>query len=367
MHICLFTSTFLPKIGGAERAIDRIARGFLQNNHEVTVLAQIPSDPQPLALPQNLPYKLVRFPRPLSRGIGAHFIRRHLSKLHALHRIDALQAHFIYYPGWVALDWCQKQGVVLSVVAHGDDIRSNGRYLQRKLTRKRSLQVLRQTPSLIVPSLSVKQRACELEPTLEKRVRVIPYGLDPEWAKEQRAIPELPEKYVAYLGRLSRGKGLELLLQAWNKSKLFEEGYTLVLAGGGNQEQELKAQAEGTSKILFTGRLSQPECVSLYRGAKFCVFPSQLPETFGLGLLEALSCGTPVLAHDTPAYREILEVCPAGQLVNCQEIGQFSQALQSMVQLSFEEEKLRAFLEKFSYQRMIEEHLSAIGSSVSSS
>ncbi len=58
--------------------------------------------------------------------------------------------------------------------------------------------------------------------------------------------------------------------------------------------------------VTLTGRVSDDELAAIYTGAHALVFPSD-DEGFGLPTVEALACGTPVVASDVPALREVLE------------------------------------------------------------
>jgi glycosyltransferase involved in cell wall biosynthesis len=320
MHICLFTPTFLPKIGGAEAAVDAIARGLSARGHDVTVAAQEPSKEQALVLdPAGLPYRLVRFARPWSRGLGVSVVARHLSRLHREKRIDALEAHFLYYTGWVGARWARKHGVAAAVMCHGDDLLRDGRYQRRALTNGRIAETVRKAPALIAISGVVERRLVEIDPECGGRVRRVPLGVPP--VVEGAALPDgvgplEVGKFVANVGRLAHGKGVDVLIRAYSQSGLWGRGLKLVIAGDGPEARMLRALAakqEAAAGIVFTGGLSPAQCATLYAGAAFTVFPSTLPETFGLGLLESLARGTPVLASTTAAYLEVLSGCPVAR------------------------------------------------------
>jgi len=65
MRICLFTPTFLPSLGGAELAGDRILRGLQARGHDVQVLCQDHGEPK------GLPYPVTRYRRPPPDRAGA--------------------------------------------------------------------------------------------------------------------------------------------------------------------------------------------------------------------------------------------------------------------------------------------------------
>jgi glycosyltransferase involved in cell wall biosynthesis len=107
----------------------------------------------------------------------------------------------------------------------------------------------------------------------------------------------LPKSYIFALSAKEPRKNTVALIAGYLKSRVKTP---LVLAGTITPEIEKMLN----SQIRFIGRVSSNELVSLYRGAKFFVYPS-LYEAFGIPLLEAMATGTPVLALATGANLEI--------------------------------------------------------------
>jgi len=103
---------------------------------------------------------------------------------------------------------------------------------------------------------------------------------------------------VLAVGRLRRKKNLGLLLEAFAGAASCARR-PLVLAGPpGDAERELRARAarpDLAGRVEFPGHVSDDELLELYRRAACVVFPSRF-EGFGLPVLEALACGTPVVA-----------------------------------------------------------------------
>ena len=81
----------------------------------------------------------------------------------------------------------------------------------------------------------------------------------------------------------------------------------VVVAGNSGQHtvEELRAQFPRLDgRLYFTGWVSKPDLVALYRGAALLAFPS-LYEGFGLPVLEAMACGTPVVTANTTSLPEV--------------------------------------------------------------
>jgi glycosyltransferase involved in cell wall biosynthesis len=111
--------------------------------------------------------------------------------------------------------------------------------------------------------------------------------------------------YCLFVGRLASQKGAWTMLRAWKGL----QGIPLKVVGDPTTEQEARRMEEfgGAPGIELLGRKSREEVLSLMKGARFLVFPSQWYETFGLGIVEAFACGVPVLASDLGAMPELVE------------------------------------------------------------
>src|SRR5690349_6071930 len=116
MRICLFTETALPKIGGQELVVDALAREFVEQGHDVVVLAQYPRRPL-VANDRLLPYRVVRHPRFVSTWRLLDWYRYVLLKLHRTFPFEVLHCHSIHpcgYLGAMCRDRCDLTLVLTS-------------------------------------------------------------------------------------------------------------------------------------------------------------------------------------------------------------------------------------------------------------
>lgn len=113
--------------------------------------------------------------------------------------------------------------------------------------------------------------------------------------------PDAP--FGLFLGRLSKEKGADVLVDAWKPSM-----GTLVIAGSGPLEEELrlKARAHGDS-VRFVGALPRDQAMRLLSRAQYLVNPSNAFETFGLTVVEAFAHGVPVIVPDHGVFSELVE------------------------------------------------------------
>lgn len=144
------------------------------------------------------------------------------------------------------------------------------------------------------------------------KIAVIPNGVSVEDFKIKNSSkiykPE-NEKYIFFVGRLVREKGIHLIIDAAPKVlSVFPEA-RFIIAGTGPYEQELKnmARARGLEhRIHFAGYVNDKTRNQLYAQSSVAVFPS-LYEPFGIVALEAMAAKVPVVVSDTGGLSEIVE------------------------------------------------------------
>lgn len=127
------------------------------------------------------------------------------------------------------------------------------------------------------------------------------------------AVPPVPsmdherKDYFLYVGNLERRKGTDLLLDAYLRY-LKAGGTREVYLAGNIRDREIRRQIERaeqeTGSVHYLGYLSKAERDVRYQECGCFLFPSRA-EGFGIPIIEALSCGTDVIASDLPVFREL--------------------------------------------------------------
>jgi glycosyltransferase involved in cell wall biosynthesis len=145
-----------------------------------------------------------------------------------------------------------------------------------------------------------------------ERITAIPLGVDPSFrpASESelgrvRAKYGLPERFALYLGSNKPHKNLFGLVQAWQA--LGDSTAHLVVAGAWDDrypEARALSESRGIATIQWIGRVAEKDLPALYSAAEMFVFPS-LFEGFGLPVVEAMACGTPVICSRVTALPEV--------------------------------------------------------------
>lgn len=150
------------------------------------------------------------------------------------------------------------------------------------------------------------------------------------------------QQYLLYVGRLEPQKGLHDLILAFHKVAKYYPDLRLKIVGAGRLEDELRKlvyQLKLESKINFEG--FQLDLLQYYLNAKAVVLTSQF-EGFPNVLVESISLGTPVISYDCcHGPREIIN-STNGYLVEMNNIEQFSSAISSLLNSSFDHNKIRS-------------------------
>ena len=159
----------------------------------------------------------------------------------------------------------------------------------------------------------------------EEKMVVIPEAAGNQFkqVKDKKAIAKVLDKYyidsryILHIGTLNPRKNLDFLIKVFDRVHKLMPDVKLVITGkkGWHYENlfELVRHLGLEKYVIFTGYIKDEEAPYLYNGASVYAFPS-IYEGFGLPPLEAMSCGTPVVASDTSSIPEV--VADAGILLN---------------------------------------------------
>jgi glycogen synthase len=205
----------------------------------------------------------------------------------------------------------------------------------------------RRADGLIVCSYYMRGHVADIFDVDERRVTVIPNGIDPRELRPagdlqalRREFAEPHEKLVLFVGRLVYEKGFQLALDALPSVLKGVQDVRFLVAGSGTHEAELKEQAQrlGLSDHgSFLGWIGDDVLHSLYRIADLCVVPS-IYEPFGLVALEAMASGCPCIVADTGGLREVV---PVGERVGLRFNGGDAEHLGVMIERLLVDEPLR--------------------------
>ena len=228
---------------------------------------------------------------------------------------------------------------------------------------KRTKNALANSQKIITISHSTKNDLIEKLKVDPSKIEIAYPGVDknifqPKSKTETAKIIKkyhINKPYILSVCTLEPRKNLETLIDAYQKlPEDMQKNYQLVLVGkSGWNNNNLKSQISNLkSKIIETGYIPEKDLPYLYSGADIFVYPSYY-EGFGLPVLEAMTCGCPVIVSNNSSLPEV--VGTAGILVDSKNIPELAKSINDLLlnenELSLLREKGLTQSQKFSWKK----------------
>jgi glycosyltransferase involved in cell wall biosynthesis len=314
MNICLVTANFWPGWGGAERQCQLLARTLTRRGHAVTVLTRrkpcLPAEDQVdgVAVRRTAAFGSATVQSVVWTASAAAWLRRHARQF------SIVQCYQLLSPSNVGILGCARSGHAATVLRPA----CSGPYGDIAEVRRLPLTAMRNRWLQRADAYVTLTREIEAE-LIEFGLGKVPFhripnGVDaaafsPAPAEERdalRAAAGLPRGKIvcAFVGRLTRQKRPDVLLEAWSRCKTSR--MHLVFVGDGPLRRGLEQQSSrlpSTSSVTFTGPAKDMPAV--IRAMDIVVIPSEA-EGMSNAMLEAMACGLPVVATDVGGVREVL-------------------------------------------------------------
>ncbi len=234
---------------------------------------------------------------------------------------------------WVTTYAATKTRVPTVATAHGTDLMGFQRYPD---WQELALEGVGRSKAVIAISHQVADDAMDLYAIPETKIRLIMNGFDESvfhpMALDRKDVLrafgiEPPPALIIFVGKLARFKGVDVLLDAAAVYEAALPGVMTLIIGDGELHDELLSQAESLQlkHVRFMGQHPQAEIARLLNVADVSVVPSRV-EPFGLVAVEALACGTPVIATDAGGLVDFVDD-RVGWLVDVGDAGQLARAV----------------------------------------
>ena len=168
-----------------------------------------------------------------------------------------------------------------------------------------------------------------------EKLKILPRGLDTELFHPSRRDPKFWDKFgktngevrLLYVGRVSREKDLDILVQAYRRLCDEKIPVQLLVVGHGPYAQAL---SKAVPEALFTGYLGGKELAAAYASADIFVFPSTT-DTFGNVIIEAQASGVPVIVSDSGGPKELVDNESNGLVTKSHDAEDFARAIRELV------------------------------------
>lgn len=313
-----------PAYGGTEAVVDRLARGLSDAGHHVTLCTIGES-----TCPVDKVWRFDTAREPIGDSVleAAHV----LSAYDALRRVDLVHDHTMIGP--LLARRRRRRPVVATVHApFTPDVRRIYR------TASRSVR-------LVCVSRDQRAAAPEIPVT-----RVVHHGID----VEDFPVGLGDGGYLLFLGRMSPDKGADRAVAVARAT-----GSPLLIAAKMREPAEIGYFEERVQPLLggnveFLGEVARPRRLELLQGARALINPIQWAEPFGLVMIEAMACGTPVVAQPFGAAPEIVVDGVTGYLRS--DVDGMASAVEQLDQIDRGACR-EAAIRRFSTDRMVRDYL----------
>ena len=215
---------------------------------------------------------------------------------------------------------------------------------------------VRQAELVVTGSKFSRQELFRFYSVDEKKVVTIPYGVGSEFGPPGKETDRIAERetlsrygivtpYILALGNIHPRKNLGRLLDAYLRLQArWKSAPTMVWVGLERWDSGELIQRANSAGVTLTGFVAQEDLPALYREASMLVYPS-LYEGFGLPILEAMACGTPVITSNTTSIPEV--VGEAGLIVDPMDSQAIAEAMgQLLGDISLRQHLQQAGLER---------------------
>ncbi|MBX9726064.1 MAG: glycosyltransferase family 1 protein [Rickettsiales bacterium] len=291
MRIALISDAWFPQVNGVVRTLDTVRAELVAMGHTVTMVTpeQFKSVPCPT-------YPEIRL------SIDAPFtLAKRLGAIEPTHIHIATEGPL----GWAARRYCLKRGLSFTTSFHTKFA---------ELLKARLSIPLKVTYALLRRFHAPAQAVLVATPSMQRELQGHGFTNTALWTRgvdtnmfypsdEYQALLDYPRPIWLYVGRVSVEKNLEAFLG------LSLAGTKLVVGDG----PALKAMQSRYPGAVFAGVKRGEELRQHYAGSDVFVFPSK-SDTFGLVMLEALACGTPVAAYPVTGPLDVILDARAGAL-----------------------------------------------------
>ena len=281
-------------------------------------------------------------PKKYSELTGWEFARQYEAYMHDIcHAVedfkpDVIHVNHASFLTWIASFIKSMYGIGYVVTVHGTDIFNSTVDTRYKVLTRQALQ----RAELILPvSYHTKKWFLKVfGQDLRRKTKVVSNGISLDEFPRTGSVKSIEKKYnlddkklVIFVGRLTFEKGVEYLIRSAKHIKA-----EIYIIGGGVYRDYLRNYAKlvGAKNVHFLGYFGKEyigELREFYRRADVLVLPSVVEESTGYAVLEAMACGTPVVASNKGGIPIVVKNGQNGFLVRARSSSAITKAVNTII------------------------------------
>jgi glycosyltransferase involved in cell wall biosynthesis len=376
--VCVF-AMMMPAhtAGGMEYHTLELAKGLVQAGHDVVVLTGRHPEGVESEVVGGVQIHYVDVAatskRPMGRAALGKFEELHAEKGFDVVHSQSFAAYYLVKDGVK-----DRLRVPLVTTLHGTYSNSIRSHLNQGLNLTLPLKVLfhifnhhywtvgfvQASNAVIAVSDEIAEKTPKEFKIISKKVKTIYNGVDVDvFTPETSSLKEEygGGKVVLSVSALHRQKGIQYLIEAFERVMGEAEDAQLMVAGDGPYRGELEHLAkEHGVEATFTGHVEYDKLPDYYNLASLYAMPTVAQEGLPLSLLEAMACGKPVVASDTGGIKTAVADGKNGLLVGVKDVDSLAQTmikvlLDDGLAAKLGENARKTIIKDFSTQKMIEE------------
>ncbi len=328
-QVAPLTEAVPPKLyGGTERVVSWLTEALVEQGHDVTLFAS--GDSVTAAKLEPMWPRALRLDGAIRDPLAVHALMLERVARRAS-EFDLLHFHLDYYPFTIF----SRQRTPFVTTLHG------------RLDLPEHQPVFEAFPNAPLVSISNAQR---LPLPNANWIGTVHHGLPCELLKPAAVA----QTYLAFLGRISPEKGLDRAIKIAAKAGLPLKIAAKVDKNDSDYFRTVIRPLLECGDVEFIGEIGDGEKAQFLSGALALLAPIDWPEPFGLVMIEAMACGTPVLAFSGGSVPEIVEHGLTGAIV--ENVEEAIIALPLVIALDRKKVRQR-FVQRFSATRMASDYL----------
>lgn len=325
MKIAMFTDSYYPAVDGVVTSLSTVSRELERIGHEVFIFAPEPSNGekvQDITKGGTFFFRSFRFRHyPQYRSA---FLPSNENRILKRLGVDIIHTHGMTFMGLKGLSAGRHFGVPVATTYHTIMHEAADYYNPLPLPSNFMVNFavrwarffLNRLDAVVVPTRPILEELVRLAPRMPYTA-VIPTGVDTNRFRPTKGAGWVREKYgldgsplLLYVGRVAHEKNIESIIR--NMPHISDRSAKLMIVGDGPARKHLEREVHSLNlenRVLFTGFIPDSMLVDYYSVADVFISASKF-ETQGLSMLEAMSCGKPVVSIN---YRAVTDFIVDGE------------------------------------------------------